>query len=355
MFQPKFSIDAEIDYCLQEIDRLRYRIDRHLIMPKHEVWLKREAYVRTAYASTMVEDGTISEDEMEEMAKPSPVSAIPKGRPEVLNYGRALEFVDYLSDTQGEVTSPEAEIRQIHWLLMKGVNDAKFHPGEYRNEPNWIIDRGVKVYEPPIHVDMPMLMREFAEWLSSSDDTNMVVKAGIAHAHLVAIHPFVDGNGRTARLLATLLLQRGGYGFRKLLSLDAHYQRNRDQYIEALRASIGPRFDPEYDSTSWLKFFTMSMVIQCGWLEQKLTDWRILVEDVHARGKEIGASDRQMDGMVYAINVGHITRKDYAEITEVSPLTATRDLQHLVELGLLRPEGQGRNRRYRIVANGKTS
>jgi Fic family protein len=173
-----------------------------------------------------------------------------------------------------------------------------------------------------------------------------VLKAGIAHAHLVAIHPFADGNGRAARLLATLLLQKGGYGFRKLLSLDAHYQRNRDEYIGALRKSLGPKFHSQPDLTPWLDFFPLSMIVQAGWLEQRLTDWRMTVEMLHSQLAPLGLNERQVDGLVYAANLGHITRKDYAEITGISLLTATRDLAGMVAAGYLSPVGVGRNRKY---------
>ena len=349
MFNPLFSITFHLNFNLEEIERARYRVERTLIMPKHEQWLRREAFIRTAYSSTMVEDGTISEDELGEMARPSPAATIPKERPEIINYGRALEFVDFLSDMSEtwEPTPMEATIRQIHWLLMHTINDPKIKPGQYRREPNWIIDQGIRVYEPPSSIDVPLLMRDFSLWLQKEEkDLPPIIKAGVAHAHLVAIHPFVDGNGRTARLLATLLLQQSGFRFRKLFSLDAYYQRHRNEYIDALRESIGERYHEGYDSTAWLQFFTESVLIQAKNLEEKLTDWKIMVDKVHKSWKRFGLNDRQIDGLIYAVNRKYLTRKDYTEITGISSVTASRDLAKLVEKGLLRPEGTGRNRRY---------
>lgn len=347
MFVPNFSEDSEnISFSLKEIDRLRFRIERLLIMPKHEQWLRREAFARTAYSSTMIEDGTITEDEMEQVVKRSPVGDILKEREDVANYARALEFVDFLSNA--DIMVDQAAILQIHWLLMKGIHDTRLKPGQYRTEPNWIEDQGVRVYEPPFHVDIPILMREFSLWLSQEQDTNPILKAGIAHGHLIAIHPFVDGNGRTARLLAILLLQKNGYGFRKLLSLDAYYQRNRDQYLNALKQSLGKSFNNEYDSTPWLEFFTTSVVTRALVLEGRLTDWRIMVDELYKDLAPLGLSERQIDGLLYAGRLGYITRKDYIEIANISPLTATRDLMNMVERGVLQPEGMGRNRKYKL-------
>lgn len=352
MFEPMFSEDSmSISYAVDEIDRIVYRVERIGIMPKYEQWLQREAFVRTAYSSTMVENASITEDEMEEVAKHGPVANIPDTRPDVSNYGAALQFVEFVSGA--DIKPDEPVIRQIHWLLMKGVHDTRLHPGQYRTEPNWIEDQGVKVYSPPFHMDIPDLMRQFAVWLREGNDIKAVLKAGIAHAHLVAIHPFVDGNGRTARLLATLVLQQNNYGFRKFLTLDNYYQRNRDEYITALQQSIGKSYTPGYDFTPWLEFFTESVLLQARKLERTITDWKMAIDDMHNDLRPLGMNERQIDGLLYSMRVGYITRKDYVEITNVSPLTAMRDLKDIVNRGFLAPKGAGRNRKYLYISPAK--
>lgn len=350
MFKPKYSKkNRELLDKIGEIERIKFRIERMLIMPKHEQWLRREAFIRTAYSSTMIENGTIPEEEMERVAQASPTAEIPKNRPDIVNYAKALDFVDFLSDFGDSDVPLEAIIRQIHWHLMSGVHDTHIQPGTYRTIPNWIEYQGVKVYESPFHVDVPILMREFSFWFGKDESIHPIIQAGIAHAHMIAIHPFVDGNGRTARLLATLLLQGSGYGFKKLLSLDSYYQRNRDEYLQALRQSIGERFTIGYNLTPWLDFFAKSIITQGQLLERKLTDWRISVDELHREFVDSGLTERQLDGLLYAANIGYITRKDYMEIANVSPLTATRDLQYLVKEEYLAPQGKGRNRRYIFI------
>jgi len=346
MFEPKYSgDDSGVNFDLKEIERIRFRIENIVIMPKYERWIERETFIRTAYSSTMVEDGTISEQEMEQVAKQAPVMNLPGTRTDVANYGRALEFIDFvINDSQ--IAINESVIRQIHWNLMRGIKDEYYKPGQYRTEPNWIEHQGVKVYDPPFHVNIPLLMSEFSEWIQKEDEISPILKAGIAHIHLVAIHPFIDGNGRTARLLATLLIRKYGYGFRKLLSIDNYYQRNRDSYIQSLCDSLGSKYTDNYDCTPWLKFFALSLDVQIAALEAKLTDWRIFIDKAHAQWKPFGLSERQVDGLMYAIKVGYITRKEYIEIANVSQLTATRDLLDMAARGHLVPKGYGRNRVY---------
>ena len=144
MFTAKFSTDnLEIKFSLEEIERVIYRVERIVIMPKYEQWLRREAFVRTAYSSTMVEDATITEKEMEEVVKQAPLSDKPAQRPDIANYGTALEFVDFIGDDKS-IPIDETIIRQIHWHLMKGIKDHRMSPGQYRTEPNWIEERGIR-------------------------------------------------------------------------------------------------------------------------------------------------------------------------------------------------------------------
>jgi predicted HTH transcriptional regulator len=107
--------------------------------------------------------------------------------------------------------------------------------------------------------------------------------------------------------------------------------------------------------TPWIEFFTESVVVQAFMLEERLTDWRIMVDEIYRDLVPLGLSERQIDGLVYAERIGYITRKDYIEIANVSPLTATRDLMDMVGRDILQPQGAGRNRKYLVKAADKGS
>ena len=222
-------------------------------------------------------------------------------------------------------------------------------PGTYRKGKN-----SVGNFNPPDQGDVPDLMRSFALWLREEDEElHPVVKAGIAHLHLVAIHPFWDGNGRTARGLSTLVLQRTGFGFKKLLSLEFHLSAIRDYYFADIERALGTSFSEKYDTTSWLEFFVVAMKLHVDALVGRLTDWHRMMQELHISGADAGLTSRQVDGHMYARHLGQITRADYIEVTGVSPLTASRDLAKLVELGLLEAEGKTRSRVYRPAGGSK--
>ncbi len=215
-------------------------------------------------------------------------------------------------------------------------------PGVYRKGQNM-----VGKFTPPDQGDVPALMRSFALWLRQEDGIHPVVKAGLAHIHLVAIHPFWDGNGRTARGMATLLLQRSQFGFRKLLSLESQLFANRDSYLTTLEQTLGTRFSLDYDATPWLEEFTLALATEVQRLEDNLTDWHRRVQENYHIADTMGLAHRKVDGHVFAMRTGQITRADYMQITGVSAITASRDLAALVQAGVLIPEGKTRSRIYR--------
>src|SRR5262249_23118922 len=149
---------------------------------------------------------------------------------ELLNYRKAFDFVADYVFSQGRIT--EALIREIHRRLVEGVRGDNAQPGQYRVIQNYVANSKTKeiIYTPPAAYDVPILMSEFVDWLQSEQTIPAVLVAGIAQFQLVHIHPFLDGNGRTARLLSTLCLYRSGYDFKKLFTISEYYDRNRQDY-----------------------------------------------------------------------------------------------------------------------------
>ncbi|MCX6602213.1 MAG: Fic family protein [Acidobacteria bacterium] len=138
----------------------------------------------------------------------------------------------------------------------------KVKPSPYRDGQNVIRDSRSRriVYLPPEAKDVPQLMRALVSWVSASqrDSLPCPLRAGIAHYQFATVHPYYDGNGRTARLLSTLILHLGGYDLKGLYSLEEYYARNLGAYYEAL--SMGPSHNyyagrAEADITKWVEYF----------------------------------------------------------------------------------------------------
>jgi|TARA_Y100000031_G_scaffold105539_1_gene116138 Fic family protein len=341
IFAPHHTITPAIASALEGIERQLWLVDHMLLMPKHEAWLRREIRVKRAVGTTRIEGATLDEPAVRNLLGGSGVRNPTPDEQANINALQAYEFIDFLSD-QADIPIDELVIRQLNRYFMTGAPET-VTPGVYRKGHNTVGN-----YKPPDQGDVPSLMRSFAVWLrQDTDEIHPVARAGIGHIHMVAIHPFWDANGRTARGLSTLILQRSPFGFRKLLSLESYLFDDRHSYFTAIERTLGTNFSHEYDATPWLEFFALALRRHVSEFVAGLTDWHRMMQDLYAWGMEGGLLERQMDGHAFAIRTGRITRPEYIEITGVSPVTASRDLAQLVRVGVLIPEGKTRARIYR--------
>ena len=346
IFRPNYTITPTIEFNLDGIDRNRWLIDSMLLMPKHEVWLHREVRVSRSASTTRIEGAELDEMAVSQLAKQALRRPANDDERDNVNALQAYEFIDFLSD-QADIPVDELVVRQLNRYFIAGATEL-LTPGVYRKGPNTVGD-----FQPPDQGDVPALMRSFALWLRNDEDAlHPVIKAGLAHLHLVAIHPFWDGNGRTARGLQTLLLQRSTFGFRKLMSLESVLLGLKDDYFTSIQLSMGIKFTEDYDATSWLEFSTMVVNICSDSLVARFTDWHRMMQEAHRVWERKGWSQRQADAYAFAWQAGQITRSDYIDITGVSPVTASRDLAQLVDAGVMIPEGKTRRRIYRPVPLG---
>ncbi len=343
IFQPNYTLTHTIEFRLENIERNRWLIENMLLMPKHEAWLNREVRVRRAVGTTRIEGAELNEEAVARLESKSVNRSENADEQDNINALQAYEFIDYLSD-QRDIPIDELVIRQLNRYFIANAA-APLTPGVYRKGLN-----AVGEFQPPDQGDVPDLMRSFALWLRKEDEEmNPVLKAAVAHLHLVAIHPFWDGNGRTARGLETLMLQRAEFGFRKLLTIETGLFSFRDEYFGAIDRSLGLKFSTDYDCTPWLEFATSILETASNFVVADMADWRRMMEQFHEFGSEAGLLPRQMDGYVFASRTGQITRGQYLGITGVSPVTASRDLTDLVQKGLLKTEGKTRSRIYRPI------
>lgn len=343
IFSAQYTTTPTMDFYLKDLDRQKWLIDNLLLMPKHEVWIRREVQVKRAAGTTLIEGASLDEDAVRDLTNLGAGAKLTEDEQANVNALEAYEFIDFLSD-QPDIPIDELVIRQLNRYFMNGAAET-LTPGAYRKGPNRVGE-----FITPDQGDVPPLMRAFALWLREDDeDLHPVIKAGLAHIHLVAIHPFGDGNGRTARGLAALILQRSTFGFRKLLSLESHLFDIRDDYFSAIEQTLGKEFSLDYDTSRWLEFFIVTMNAHVGKLTAGLTDWHRMMRDAHQIFAQKGWQERQADAFAFALQVGKIRRSDYIQITGVSPVTASRDLAELVKGGVLIAEGKTRRRIYRPV------
>jgi Fic family protein len=344
-FEPRYSISDLTTAGIAHIERARGFLEAAKLSEPQLESMRSRAFVLEAHHTTHIEGTRLTLEQSERLLAGEAVSeADPEDVRELFNYREAFEFVSEGLATGQPVT--EAAIREIHRRLVQGVRGGAGEPGRYRRIQNYVVHSrtGAVVYTPPPPRDVPEMMRQLVEWLNASKPVHAVLESGIAQFQLVHIHPFVDGNGRTSRLLSTLCLYRAGYDFKRLFSLSEFYDRDRTAFyaaIQGVRAS-------GMDMTGWIDFFVKGLATQTEEVKERGT--RAIRSDSIAR--RFGLIERQRR-LVFELLEGSELDLDSARtrMPDVPRRTLQRDLQQLVREGIAVALGETRRRRYRLSDN----
>ena len=239
-FKPKFTITPRIATRLMRIEAARQAIQHLPITPSVLASLHESSRLFSTHYSTMIEGNRLTQEQVARViGKQEHFPGRERDEKEVLGYYAALAKAEQLAACTINVT--EQHVQTLHALVMAG-GASKVRPSAYRDGQNVIRDSRSRriVYMPPEAKDVPTLMHELVAWINDSEVQALPwpIRAGIAHYQFATIHPYYDGNGRTARLLTTLILHLGGYDLKGLYSLEEYYARNLADYYEAL--TIGP-------------------------------------------------------------------------------------------------------------------
>lgn len=332
---------------LTELDRRRSMFDGLPFDPQHAEWIRHRTWVRTLNATTRIEGNSLDDIQVEELLNGTAVRVNRREALEVLGVRSALEFVDDIS-ARPDVPLGEDVIREIHRRVLGDI-DPMLTPGRYRQGPNRVVDPdGNTIFTTPPSGDVPDLMRSFGLWLRDASALPAPVAASLAHLEFVAIHPFYDGNGRTSRAIARLLLGRGGYGFDGLVSLDAHLDLDRQHYFRAIADTTGGSYRPDYDASPFVEYFLGAAIAATDHALNRLRGLTNVTMAVRRDVIDGVLPAAMLDGLVYAWINRSLRPADYIEITRRTKQSATRDLSIATRLGYLVPTGATRTRRYLI-------
>lgn len=345
MFKPNFRYTNKIVNALTQISASRELILNSPFIPKWEVSLRREAIIRSAHSSTAIEGNRLSLEQVSDLAHGREVMATRKDKQEVLNYLQALENIDSLIVGK-KVT--EKDLLNIHRLVTQETLENSSDCGVYRNRYVVIANSltGEIIFRPPKNEDVPDLVTSLIVWLSSTEAEAIdpVIEAGITHYEFVRIHPFIDGNGRTARVLAALILYLRGFDSKQFFCLDDYYDSDRPSYYGALQ-----RVDQNtLDLTDWLEYFVEGVKVSTAAVKERVM--RLSSERLRrTRQGQIALTERQMRIVEFINQNGRITNRDVREMFKISENAALKEIRKLVNSKVIKPEGKGRGLSY-VVA-----
>lgn len=339
MWRPIYRITDDIATRLTEIARMREKVAVARLLPTREAVLRRKSAVRIAHTSTSIEGNELHEYQVQALVEGKRVQAAANEIKEVENYFKALHFIDTLFDIKGFGI---AETLKIHHLVTEGLIE-KTKTGRFRKGQVYVVavsaaGRERTVYTPPPAQDLPVLVDELFTWLIQAKNVHPVLRAGLLHYQIASIHPFADGNGRTARLVTLLHLYQSDWAFRKVLVLDEYYNQDRHAYYQALDTGKTYRERKDVDLTKWLTYF-----VDGFWEEAIKVHEQVLRLITLGRGRvtEAQLDKGELNIIDFVVTTGRITSDDVVDILGVPKRTAQAKLQKLLSLHMLKKRGAG--------------
>lgn len=350
MFGPVFRITPAVARALMSIEGSREAIAAFPFDVAMLASLRETARLRTTHYSTQIEGNRLTEVEVKAAVGGAHVPGRERDEREVRNYYRALERIEAIAAGAGAIR--EIELRRIHGLVMEGKATAS----RYRDGQNVIRDAATRaiVYMPPEASDVAPLMTDLFRWINEQLETAELpapILAGLAHYQYATIHPYYDGNGRTARLLTTLLLHRAGYGLKGIYSLEEYYARNLGRYYRALTVGSSHNYyegRAEADVTGFVEYF-------CRGMADAFLAVRTQAAEAAARGardatpvlRRLDPRQRRLLELFRARGV--VASAEIAEHLRLSPRTVTDLCRAWVAKGFLAMHDPSRkNRSYRL-------
>lgn len=333
------------------IEAVKQAIGTLPITPRVLANLRETARLFSTHYSTMIEGNRLTQEEVAQViGGEQHFPGRERDHDEVKGYYAALDEAERLASRRERVS--EATVQKLHALVM-GDGKTRVKPTPYRDGQNVIRDahsHGI-VYMPPEATDVPWLMAQLIAWIDQEDELPVPVKAGIAHYQYATIHPHYDGNGRTARLLTTLILHLGTYDLKGIYALEEYYARNLNAYYEAL--TVGPSHNyymgrAEADITKWMAYFIEGMATSF----EKVRDQAL--REAERGGKDQSRLLRDLDAkqrraLALFQSSREIAAKDVAGLFGYKPRTAAWLCQRWVKQGFLETADPAKkSRRYQL-------
>lgn len=351
MYEPTFTITYKILKSIGNIEASREVIDHAPLLPYYERQFQNDALVRTVHHGTHIEGNELNLTQTEKVMLGQDIVARDRDIQEVLNYRRVIEYIDGLQKKSADGDSfivSEQLLKQLHALTVdKLLSEERI--GEYRKTQVVIKNSatGEVSFRPPQAVAVSYQIEDLLAFINTQVEIHPVLKAGIVHYELVRIHPFVDGNGRVARALSTLILFEEGYDIRRFFSLEEYFDNDSSRYYEALQ-SVEKNSG---DLTKWLEYFTEGLAIELSKIKEKVEHISV---DANLKeklgGKPLLLSDRQLKIIEYIQKTGYLQNKGFKSLFPmISEDTILNELKALMNAGIVKKQGSTKGAKYVMV------
>ncbi len=355
MFVANYRITNSMLRNIGVIDAAREVILNSPLIPAWEAKFKKEAIERTVHHGTHLEGNRLSEEEVKDVLDGKDVFARDRDVQEVINYRNVLKFIDHIATQIGPgkpyILTLET-ILEIHRLVTDRLIPEGMS-GQFRIRQVVLKNSltGEVSYTPPPAAEVPYQVDDLVDWINSEEtkEVHPVIKAGVIHYELSRVHPFVEGNGRTARAVATLVMFLDGYDIRKLFSLEEYFDSNAMDYYTTLQSVSNQLVldNHERDLTPWLNYFVEGVAIELNRIKERVRRISLDSKVKDRLGEQVELNERQMLIMEYLHRHQSMQNKDFRKIfPDYSDDTVLRELKFLKQKGLVKKVGGTKKASY---------
>jgi Fic family protein len=388
MYKPHYYISNNLLKYIGRIEACKEIITNAPLVPAWEARFREEAVVRSVHHGTHLEGNEITKEQTEKLmrleigrneeagdaAQAAGIYARHRDIQEIMNYREVLEWIDiHAADGRGRSLCTEETLKRLHDIVVRNLDleqpsttgiqtpsilaeqvaaqlTQKDKTG-YRTKQVVVrsVESGEVAFRPPVSFDVPFLIQDFFTWLNSQDaqDIHPIIRAGIVHYELVRIHPFVDGNGRTARAMAMLLLFGEGYDIKRFFSLEEYFDKDVQEYY---RAILSVQKSETQDMTYWLEYFSYGLAIELDRIKEQVMKLSQDIKLKNKLGSQVALSERQIVLLEILQQQGQITTSEANEaLPMISTDTILRDVKDLIDKGIIQKHGVTKGVVYKLV------
>ncbi len=341
MFNPKYAISNKLLGNIKRIAEIVTDLNSHSF-PKVVLYeMERRARELSTHSSTSIEGNPLPLTEVKKILKNKP-EYVRDSEKEVLNYNKALIELNEIIKEEKLALDIE-RLEKIQKIVTDGLIE-KYRLGHIRTETVFVNDPRTRqtIYWPPDQQDVEPLLKDLFNFLKeNSKKIDPLILAGIFHKQFVIIHPFIDGNGRTARLATKVLLAKMGLDTFNLFSFENYHNQNVTKYFQKVGLT-GNYYDikDQIDFTSWLEYFTDGIVDELLRVKKEL--------EKEAITPDMTLKDYHQKIIDFIKEKGFITDKDYSKLTDRAKPTRNLDFRKLIDLGKISKIGKGKATYYKL-------
>jgi cell filamentation protein, protein adenylyltransferase len=339
-WKPKYTITDKLLLTMREIGEAIGEIKSFGMTQKTMARLELEARELSSYASTSIEGNPLPLTDVKRLLKTKKVHVRDTER-EVLNYNKALQTL-YTAVRSGKFTLNLTTLKDTQKQVVDGLMDNLEDCGHIR-QASVVIRNPRKIDEiifiPPDTKDVTALLNEMNDFVNTHlGKIDSIILAGLFHRQYVIIHPFMDGNGRTARLLTTAILGKTGLDLFEIFSFENYYNQNITRYFKAVGLE-GDYYELKnsIDFTKWLEYFADGILDELRRIRKTLPETMLPPPRLEPHHKQI---------LDYIDEYGSITQREYGSISTRSLAARKLDFEKLLDLGLIESKGTGRGTYY---------